>query len=180
MLLMKSGIYNFRSICFVWLFVASTLSCSNPDINQVNKVSREPFMGTWYEIAALPTSFNKGCSCSKVDLQFDKEDDYVKMIYSCIKKEKQGAVLAKIFTSDDENFSKWRLQYFWPFRNTLYVVALDSNYTYAMIAGPDRDFLQILSRTKSLDESVVRMLVSNADSMGFAAQTLVFPEQKCD
>jgi apolipoprotein D and lipocalin family protein len=177
---MKYVTFKFECVCFLGLLVFSVISCGDSEIKHVNNVSRSSFMGTWYEVAALPTSFNKGCSCSKVDLQSDEGDDYVKMIYSCIKKEKQGAVLAKIFTSGEENFSRWRLQYFWPFRNTLYVVALDSNYTYAMIAGPDRDFLQILSRTKSLDESVVRMLVSSADSMGFAAQALVFPEQKCD
>lgn len=180
---MNSGLTDlFRvAVCiFAVIMALSVTSCSDTEFENLEKVEKSRFMGTWYEVAALPTTFNKGCSCSKIDLQSDKEDDYVKMIYSCIKKEKQGAVLAKIFTSDNGDFSKWRLQYFWPFRNTLYVVEVDSSYNYAMIAGPDRDFLQILSREKSPDTSIIDKMVAKADGLGFATQALVYPDQNCD
>lgn len=165
----------------ILILVQSVLfsACADPETDNVKQVDRSRFLGTWYEVGVLPNSFNKGCSCNKIDLQEDPDDGYVKMIYSCIKKEKQGAVLAKIFYKDANNFSSFKLQYFWPFRNKLFVMALDSGYTYSMIAGPDRDHLQILSRNKTLDEATVRMLVNQAGSQGYDVDALVFPEQTC-
>jgi apolipoprotein D and lipocalin family protein len=172
---------NRLSIAILVLWISSCFAaCSDKGFDQVPEVDQKRFMGTWYEVAALPTSFNKGCSCSKMDLQADDGDGYVKMIYSCIKKEKQGAVLAKIYSADNGSFSRWRLQYFWPFRNTLYVIALDSSYTHAMVAGPDRDFLQILSRSSLPDQTVTSDYISKAGSLGFNTDALVFPEQKCN
>lgn len=162
------------------LMLVSLASCREPELERASPINRKSFMGTWYEIASLPVEFNKKCRCSKIDLREDEGDGYVQMIFSCIKKEKQGAVLGKIFYSDPDDFSKWRLQYFWPFRNTLQIVAIDSGYTYAMLAAPKRDHLQILSRNKTLDEATLDMLIKKAEEMGFASEALTYPEQSCD
>ena len=76
----------------------------------------------------------------------------------------------KLIYPDD--FSKWRLQYFWPFRNTLQIVAFDSGYTYAMLAAPKRDHLQILSRNKTLDGVTLDMLVKKAEEKGLHRKPL--------
>lgn len=74
-------------------------SCSNPTLQTEANVDLERYMGIWYEIAALPTSFEKGCTCTKAEYQLADDKSYVKVINSCMKKGKQGAILGKALCS---------------------------------------------------------------------------------
>ncbi|HMT29992.1 MAG TPA: lipocalin family protein, partial [Bacteroidia bacterium] len=90
----------------LFFFLTLLSSCSNPPLETVQSVELERYMGTWFEIASIPASFQKGCSCSKADYQLSEDKTYVKVINSCIKKGKQGAVLGKAFVQDGSGNAK--------------------------------------------------------------------------
>jgi apolipoprotein D and lipocalin family protein len=46
-----------------------------------------------------------------------------------------------------------------------------------LIAGNDRDYLWLLSRTPKLDAAVQQRLVNKAKSLGFATDKLIFVKQ---
>jgi len=43
-----------------------------------------------------------------------------------------------------------------------------------MIAGPDRSYFWILSRTKQLPEATLQTLIDRAKALGFASDQLIF------
>ena len=48
----------------------------------------------------------------------------------------------------------------------------------ALVAGPDRDYLWILARDKTLPAEVREKLVSQARALGFATDKLIWVEQQ--
>jgi len=137
-------------------------------------------MGTWYEIASFPSSFQKGCSCSKADYQLSDDKSYVKVINSCIKKEKQGAVLGKAFVVEGSGNAKLKVQFFWPFKADYYIIALADDYSYAMVGHPNREYLWILSRSKVMDQNIFNQLKARAVELGFDTGKLLITTQNCD
>ena len=155
-------------------------SCSNPELDTVPEVVVERYMGTWSEIASLPTSFQKGCSCSKADYKLSEDKTYVEVINSCIKKGKQGAVLGKAFPVKGSGNAKLRVQFFWPFKADYYIIALGDDYSYAMVGHPNREYLWVLSRTKTLDDKIYNQLSEKAHALGFDTSKLNKTSQDCD
>jgi len=167
------------SILFV-IITSTFFSCSNPDLTTVPHVDVDRYMGTWYEIASFPSSFQKGCSCSKADYQLSDDKSYVKVINSCIKKEKQGAVLGKAFVVEGSGNAKLKVQFFWPFKADYYIIALADDYSYAMVGHPNREYLWILSRSKVMDQNIFNQLKARAVELGFDTGKLLITTQNCD
>lgn len=165
---------------FLIVTICIFVSCSRPTIETVPEVIPERFMGTWYEIASLPTTYNKGCACSKIDMEMAPDNNYIRMINSCMKKDKQGAVLAKAFIQKGSGNAKMRVQLFWPFRSDFYVVSLATDYSYTMVCNPNKTSLQILSRQKFLNDSIYNELIIKADSLGFATSAMIRTTQNCN
>ena len=54
-------------------------------------------------------------------------------------------------------------------------MALDRpGYRYSMVAGPNRSYLWILSRTPNLDADILNELVASARQLGFATEELLY------
>ena len=49
-----------------------------------------------------------------------------------------------------------------------------SDYRYALIAGPTRDYLWILARTPQLEAPVLDALVAQAKAQGFNTDALIY------
>ena len=68
-----------------------------------------------------------------------------------------------------------KVSFFGPFYGGYNIVELDkSDYQYSMVAGPDRDYLWILSRTAQMQPDILQSLVNNARELGFATDELIF------
>ena len=170
-----------KSFTILFTILSLTIfSCSNQELETVSNVTVEKYMGTWYEIASFPSSFQKGCSCSKADYELSEDKSYVKVINSCMKKGKQGAVLGKAFVEEGSGNAKLKVQFFWPFTADYYIIALADDYSYAMVGHPNRDYLWILSRTKVMDENILNQLKARAVELGFDTGKLLVTEQSCD
>jgi apolipoprotein D and lipocalin family protein len=57
------------------------------------------------------------------------------------------------------------------------VIALDTDYTWAMVCGNTRDYLWILARKPNLEEGVRQDLIEKAKNMGFDTDKLIIVEQ---
>jgi apolipoprotein D and lipocalin family protein len=137
------------------------------------------YLGTWYEIARLDHSFERGLA--NVTAQYSMRDDGgVRVINRGYKtgdgrwKEAEG----KAYFVDDTTVGKLKVSFFGPFYGAYNVIALDQqDYQWSLVAGPDTDYLWILSRTPVLEKSIVDKLISQAGSHGFNTDELIFVEQ---
>ena len=168
------------------LLIISSLclvSCSKKANDQlplktVSKVDLSKYAGTWYEIALLPNSFEKGCRCTKAT--YTLKGDYVQVENSCVKGKKKKVTVAKgkAWPTDATN-SKLKVRFFWPFKGDYWIVYLDKHYQYAVVGVPSRKHLWFLSRKPKMTLSVYGQLLDIAREQGFDVSKLTMTDQAC-
>lgn len=164
-------------ILFLSAFI---ISCSSkPDLPVVENVDLDKYMGTWYEIAALPVSAKKKCTCNKIDFELADDKSYIRIIESCIKKEKQGAILGKAFVDENSGNAKWKVEHFWPFSDDLFIISLANDYSWYMSGNPNRKELSIYSRTEALSDSLYNDLIKQAADLSFDTSRIVKVVHNC-
>jgi len=133
------------------------------------------YMGTWYEVARLPNSFEKGLEqiTATYSLQADGTVKVVNRGYDVARKEWRDAVgKAKFVGAKDVGALK--VSFFGPFYGGYNVVDLDPEYRHALVVGPDRSYLWILSRDPAPPGAVIQRLERKAAELGYDTSALVY------
>jgi apolipoprotein D and lipocalin family protein len=134
------------------------------------------YLGKWYEVARLDHSFEK--NMSNVTARYSRRQGGGIRVVNRGFDEKSGKweqVEGKAFFIGPEDVGSLKVSFFGPFYGGYHVIALDKeDYRYAMVAGPKRSYLWILSRDKGLDPGVLSELVSKARGLGFDTDRLIF------
>jgi apolipoprotein D and lipocalin family protein len=166
-----------------WIMLTALLAgcVGKPEnITPVDKFDSARYLGTWYEIARLDHSFERGLS--RVTAQYSLRDDgglkVVNRGYDSAKKQwKQAEGKAYFVGQPDVGYLK--VSFFGPFYGAYIVFDLDQqNYTHSMISGPDKSYLWILSRTPALDPATKKRLVDKAQALGYDTSKLIYVEQE--
>lgn len=117
-------------------------------------VDLKRYMGTWYEIASYPTSFQKGCTATKATYAM-LDDGSVDVLNECRKgapDAEPSRAKGKAKVVDGETNAKLKVTFFWPFYGDYWIIDLGKDYEYAVVGHPSRKYLWILSRTPQMDE----------------------------
>ena len=163
------------------IMMASILS-GNPsgDLPTVKQVDLQRYSGLWYEIARLPNSFEKDLECvtARYTILKNGKIEVLNRGFSTKKgdfKNSKGKA-----TQPDNNFpGRLKVTFFWPFSGDYYIIALDKDYSWALVGSPTRDYLWVLSRTKQLDDSIYADLVAKAGELGFDTGQLHKVKHNC-
>lgn len=143
----------------------------------VSPFSAQRYMGDWFEIARLDHRFERGLS--RVSAQYTLQPDgSVRVInrgYDAAKGKWNEAEGRAVFTGDP-NTASLKVSFFGPFYGGYHVVALDEQYRWAMVMGPDTDYLWILAREPKLPADVRERLVQKAASLGIDTRALIWVE----
>jgi apolipoprotein D and lipocalin family protein len=137
------------------------------------------YLGTWYEIARLDHSFERDMSevSATYRLQEDGSVEVLNRGFDNNRKAWRQAIGRALFTGDSSRASL-KVSFFGPFYGGYHVVALDQqNYRWAMVVGPDRDYLWILARDRQLSPEVRTRLLQQAKEQGIAVDRLIWVEQ---
>jgi apolipoprotein D and lipocalin family protein len=85
--------------------------------------------------------------------------------------------VGKAYFTGDSNVGQLKVSFFGPFYGGYNVIELDkAGYQYSMVAGPDRSYLWILSRSPDLDDAVLERLLAKAGDLGFPLGELIMVE----
>ena len=153
-------------------------SDKHPALETVDKVDIEKYKGTWYEIARFDHRFEEGCK--NVTATYELRDDgKIKVINRCtdIKSNKQKEATGVAYTVDDTN-SKLKVSFFRPFYGDYWIIDLDKEYKYALVGSPDRKYLWILSRSKTIDEKTKAMILAELPALQFDKDKFVWTIQE--
>ena len=149
----------------------------------VQSVDANQYLGTWYEIARLDHSFERGLEQVTANYSLDK-DDSIKVVnrgYNPESKEWKEAVGKALFVdaanADGTRTGRLKVSFFGPFYGAYNIIELDKpNYNYAMVSGGP-DYLWILSRTPQLTYPIMQELIDRANHLGYATENQIFVKQ---
>jgi apolipoprotein D and lipocalin family protein len=148
-------------------------------VKAIDKFEVEKYLGTWYEIARLDHSFERGLT--NVSATYTLRDDGgIKVLNKGfdLKNSKWKEIEGKAYFVEDKTTGRLKVTFFWPFYGGYNIISLDKeNYSYALVCGPNRSYLWILAREKSVDKNIIDNLIEIADKSGFKTDKLIFVEQ---
>jgi len=152
-------------------------SCTGiPDnIKPVESFEVKRYLGTWYEIARLDHRFERGLN--QVTAEYSLRDDGgVKVINRGYSEEDKAweSAEGKAYFVDKADIGYLKVSFFGPFYGSYVVFELDkTNYNYALISGPNKDYFWILARQPQLEPELLQRLIAQAKSLGFATDKLI-------
>jgi len=156
------------------------LACTGDDAKYkaVTGFELDKYLGTWYEIARLDHSFERGLD--KVYAEYSLlEDGGLKVVNHGFdtKKQKWNEAFGKAYFVETPDVGRLKVSFYGPFYGAYTIVELDkTSYSYALVTGGD-DYLWILSRTPQMSYIVKQQLIAKAKALGFETSKLIYPNQ---
>ena len=173
-ILQKSMLLGFLG--FTFLTACKTIP---KNLAAVSPFEKERYLGDWYEIARIDSRFEKNLIYTTASYSM-KKDGNIEVLnrgFDTISKQwTQVTGKAKFVKSD--TIAMLKVSFFGPFYGGYNVIALDEDYRYALVSGANRNYLWILSREKSIPDSIKNDYVALAHSLGFNVTSLLWVEQK--
>jgi apolipoprotein D and lipocalin family protein len=144
-------------------------------VTPVTDFAIDRYLGTWYEIARLDHSFERGLT--NVTATYEpREGGGIEVVNRGYDPE-SGAwreARGKAFFVDDTSTGMLKVSFFGPFYGGYNVIALDrETYGWSMVVGPSRAYLWILARSPDLDPGILDALIAEAKSLGFPVGELI-------
>ncbi len=162
----------------LWLLAFSMLLAAcvgTPDgLTPVSDFKVDRYLGTWYEIARLDHSFERDLQqvTARYSLNADGSVRVINRGFNARQQQwRQAEGTAKFVGQPDVGHLK--VSFFGPFYGGYNILVLDRDYQYALVSGPDRDYLWILARTPSIPQATYDALLTQADQMGFDTAQLI-------
>lgn len=166
------------AVAAAFLVVACKTPTPPPGVTVVTPFDVNRYLGSWYEIARLDHGFERGLE--KVTANYSRRSDgginVLNRGYNPDRGMWQKTSGVARFTGSP-NRAALKVSFIGPFYGGYNVIALDSAYQHALVCGPDRDYLWILSRTPTISADVKQQMLNIATRQGFAVEKLIWVKQ---
>ena len=162
-----------------------TFSCTNTNSQMLDKTTVKEldlnrYLGTWYEIARFPHSFEKNMVGVTATYSL-RDDGKIRVLNQGYKNTLNGELSVaegKAKIPDPSEPGKLKVSFFWIFYGDYNVLELDENYQYVMIGSSTDKYFWILSRTPQMSPETYEMLLEKARKRGYNLDKLVKVPQK--
>lgn len=135
----------------------ASVDIPQPPVKTVDSIDLQKYLGKWYEIAAIPQSFQKQCVGNTTAVYATAEDDLISVVNTCDTASGTPSVAngrAKVIDKNSNSKLKVTFVHFlgWQFLlgGDYWILAIGENYSYAIVGAPNRDYAWILSRTPGM------------------------------
>ncbi len=168
-----------RSLAWVAFVVIAGCGQAPDGVQPVTGFDATRYLGTWYEVARLDHSFERGLS--RVTATYSARDDggidVLNRGYDAEKGEWREARGRARFVGQ-RDVGALEVSFFGPFYGGYNVIDLDEAYSIALVAGPTRSYLWILSRQPDPGQEEIQRLVARARDLGFDTDALIYVDQE--
>ena len=157
---------------------------SQADLATQKDVDLNQYMGTWYEQARLPNSFQRECVGDVQANYVMAADKTITVTNRCQGSDGQvkeavgpGRLASSVNPADpavlEVRFAPKWLSWLPMVWGDYWIMKLEGDYQYSLVGTPDRKYLWVLSRDKQADPKTVSQLLDYAASQGFAVQKVI-------
>lgn len=174
---MKKEILALGSAAFLTATLYLFNSCSSipKGAKPIQDFDQEKYLGNWFEIARLDFVFEKNLNNTTAEYSLN-DDGSIKVVnkgYNYIKN-KSVASIGKAKFLGESNEGKLKVSFFGPFYSGYNILALDSDYKYALVAGKNLKYMWLLSREKTMPETIKKDYLKIAQDLGYDTSALIW------
>ncbi len=161
---------KFSRLAVIGALLSLTACASKgPEMQTVDYVDLDRFMGDWYVIANIPTFLEKGAH-NAIENYALNDDGTIATTFtfrdgSFDGKEKEYT--PKGFIKDTTTNALWGMRFIWPIKADYRIVYLDEDYTLTVIGRQKRDFVWIMARTPSIPDEEYDRIIEFVGSIGY-------------
>ena len=149
----------------------------------VASVDLNKYVGTWYEIARIPNSFQSKCAMNTTATYVMRKDGEIDVINRCVGSDGNVNIaegVAKVM--DTKTNAKLKVSFvkilgirlFW---GDYWIIGLDRDYRYAVVGTPSRKYGWILGRTPALSDEEKEAISNILTKQGYNPEDFVPTEQ---
>jgi len=149
-----------------------------PSVQPVQNFEISRYLGTWYEIARLDHSFERGLEqvSATYTLNPDGSVQVLNRGYDTQDAQwKSAKGIAHLVGASTQGHL--RVSFFRPFYGAYGIFELDSAYNYAFVSGGSTNYLWLLARTPQVSAEVKERFMQRAGALGFPTRQLIWVKQ---
>jgi apolipoprotein D and lipocalin family protein len=143
------------------------------ELRVVSFVDVERYLGTWYEIASIPVSFQAFCAGGTTATYTLLPDGKIEVLNQCYTAEgERKKAVGRAWVADKATNAKLKVSFvsflgLWLFAADYWIIDLGADYEYAVVGHPNRNYGWVLSRTPTLPEEVLAGIKARLTAQGY-------------
>jgi apolipoprotein D and lipocalin family protein len=140
-----------------------------PPLTTVAHVDLARYQGDWFVIANIPYWLEDGKVATfdryrlREDGRMDNEYWFRRGDFSAKEEVWNGVA----WVHDTTTNAEWRVRFLWPFSEVYLIIDLDTEYRWAVIGHPSRDYFWILARDRALPQNIYDGILQRAATQGY-------------
>jgi apolipoprotein D and lipocalin family protein len=159
----------------------SLVSCAGKPVpvKPVSGFDADEYLGTWYEIARLDHSFERGLTNVTANYSY-REDGKIRVLNRGYneKKGKYEDAEGKAKFAEDKTTGALKVSFFGPFYGNYIIFDLDQGEDgYSFVSGGTQDYLWLLARTPEISGAVRENFLQQASELGYDTDALIWVDQ---
>ena len=135
------------------------------------------YMGTWYEIARYPHSFERGLSDVSATYTL-QPNGKVQVLNTGIRSDGSKSMIKGIAVAcPPKGSGELKVSFFRPFYGKYRIIFLSPGYDLAIVTSSTKDYLWLLSRQKKISSEQKKFFLNWIQEHGFSASKLIWQDQ---
>jgi apolipoprotein D and lipocalin family protein len=159
--------------------LARDLFSKESELETVQTMDPERYVGTWYAVASFEHWFEEGCTCSRAEYWL-KENGRLGVRNYCVRDGEWDEVVGEAWPMENGGWTELWVDLGGLFNGKYFIVDLDEKeYSYSIVGTPDRNYLWVLSRSPEISPQLMERLKVVAGMHDFEVARLETVRQQC-
>ena len=156
------------------VFAIGVASAAFANVPTQNFVDLKKYLGKWYEVSAIPQSFQAQCVKNTTAEYSSAEKGLIKVINSCDTESGERSVAeGRARVEDRKSNSKLKVTFvnffdwIFDFGGNYWIIETSPTYSYSIVGDPTKKYAWILSRTPKMETSDLQKIERKLKSLGY-------------
>lgn len=140
----------------------------------VAQIDQSRYLGTWYEQARLPNSFEEGCQRAMAEYGL-RDDGLISVTNTCTdERGEQRVARGRARPTGEAGEGKLEVSFFGPFWADYWVLDRGENYEWSIVGEPEGRYLWVLTRERDITPATRAAFERRITELGYRPAEMVW------